>query len=106
MIDGESPPKEDLVLPPGKVIKRGSSNVLNVDNSELKKEIQFIQDNVFQPIGVDDVVKHTFISRRTIEYLFTEHLDRTPYDFISETRISRARQLPHRQCNAIHRPCE
>jgi LacI family transcriptional regulator len=29
LIDGESPPKEDLVLPPGEVNKRGSSDVQN-----------------------------------------------------------------------------
>jgi transcriptional regulator GlxA family with amidase domain len=81
------------VLPPGKVIKRGSSDVLIVDNPDVKKAIQFIEDNFSQPITVDDVVRHLSISRRTVEYLFTEHLGRTPYDFISEIRISRAKQL-------------
>jgi LacI family transcriptional regulator len=93
LIDGESPPEEDVVLPPGKVIKRGSSDVLIVDNPDLKKAIQFIEDNFSQPITVDDVVRHLSISRRTVEYLFAEHLGRTPYDFISEIRISRAKQL-------------
>lgn len=93
LMDGGKPPAADILVPPEGVVKRESTDVLAVENVHLKAAVDYIFEHIHKPFSVDDVLEELAISRRSLEHLFADHLNRTPHQFISETRIAKARQL-------------
>ncbi|MEA2068574.1 MAG: helix-turn-helix domain-containing protein, partial [Verrucomicrobiota bacterium] len=80
-------------LPPAGMVSRQSTDVLQVKDAIVAKALQFIQDHVSEPIKVEDLLKHVFVSRTLLERKFRTELDRTPLVEIRRQRVRRARQL-------------
>ena len=93
LIQGESPPTEDILIEPVGVVRRASTNVLAVDDPQLAKAVRFVQENISEPFGVQSVLQHTNVSRRWLEYAFQKWLRRTPHAFICEMRVAHAKKL-------------
>jgi LacI family transcriptional regulator len=93
LMEGEPPPSQPILIPPGPVIPRQSSDVLAIDDPALRMAIQFIADCFRDPIGVQDVVEATHVSRRRLYELFDEHLGHSIRTEILRRRLDRARQL-------------
>jgi LacI family transcriptional regulator len=80
-------------LPPAGMVGRQSSDVMQVGDATVAKALSFIQDHIEQPIKVEDLLKHVFISRTLLERRFKAELGRTPLVEIRRQRVRRARQL-------------
>ena len=93
MIEGAPPPSRDILIEPVGVVKRASTDVLAIEDPQLSRAVHFIQDNVGKPFGVQEVISHTNVSRRWLEYAFQKWLRRTPHGFICETRVAHAQKL-------------
>jgi LacI family transcriptional regulator len=90
LMHGGKPPAEPILLPPGPVQTRLSTDILANADAILIKATSFIHQNIHRPLTVKDVVDHTGASRRYIERRFREVLNRTPYDEITRLRLRRA----------------
>jgi LacI family transcriptional regulator len=93
LMAGKAPRQMERVLAPVGVEKRGSTDVLAAENDYVRKAALFIREHVGEGIGVQEVLDHASGSRRLLEYRFREHLGRTPYQYICEIRVERAKQL-------------
>jgi LacI family transcriptional regulator len=92
MIGGGATP-DDVVLDPFPVVQRGSTDVLfAVDDPELSAALAYIREHIGDGIGVQQVVEHTGVSRRTLESRFKAQLGRSPLAEIHRVRLDLIRQ--------------
>jgi LacI family transcriptional regulator len=92
-LDGHPPPEEPLLLPPGGLVVRQSSDILTIPDEDIRAAVRFIRDHIEELIGVEDVLRAVMISRRSLERKFKTILGRSPLDEIRRVRIERVKQL-------------
>jgi LacI family transcriptional regulator len=93
LMDGETPPPADVVVPSGAVVARQSTDTIAVDDPHLAAAVHFIHDHLGEPFGVDQVVRATSISRRQLETRFRRVLGCAPHEYLSRKRVERAKQI-------------
>ncbi|HXG46903.1 MAG TPA: DNA-binding transcriptional regulator [Methylomirabilota bacterium] len=94
LLHGEPPPPADIVIPPGDVIERRSTDTLAVgDVHELARAIQFIHSHLHQPITVEQILASIGMSRRWLETAFRRKLHTTPHAYISRLRVKKTTAL-------------
>ncbi len=86
-------PTRHLLVPPGKLISRHSSDVLAITHAEVAKAMRYIHDNAHRPILVTDLVRDNPISRRRLEIQFKKIIGRTPCQEIQRTHVEFAKTL-------------
>ena len=75
------------------VVSRLSTNVIAVEDAGVATALRYIRDNARRPIGVQDVVKHLAVSRRTLEIRFQGTLGRSIRAEIERVRLGWAKQM-------------
>jgi LacI family transcriptional regulator len=93
MMQGRVRRKQTLVVEPLYVVVRRSTDIIALDDGEVAAAVRFVHENAGRPIGVDDVVRHLQLSRRTLEIRFQKVVGRTVHAEIQRVRLERARQL-------------
>ncbi len=93
LMQGEKPPSEPILVPPGGVILRQSSDILAVEHTEVAKALSFVWRYYNQRIGVDDVVAATSMSRCGLYRSFEKFVGRTIRQELERTRIEHSRRL-------------
>jgi LacI family transcriptional regulator len=93
LLANRRPPEQIKLLPPVGIVERASSSVLAIDDTVVAQILRFIRENIHRPIGVDDVVDQSAISRRHIERRFRGALGRTIGEEIQRVRIETAQRL-------------
>ncbi len=93
LMKGEKMAGQRIVIRPSRVVARQSTNILAVEDIEVRKAIRFIQKSAKRPIAVDDVVDATFLSRRVLEKRFRKLLNHSIMDEIKKTRIDQIAML-------------
>jgi LacI family transcriptional regulator len=87
-----SPLPETILVPPGGVVARASTDFFAVEDETVAAALKFIAAHSHKAIGVDDVARAASTSRRTLEYRFREHLGRAVAEEIRRLRIERAKR--------------
>lgn len=87
LISGEKMKGQQIVVSPTHIVQRQSTDILAVNDLELAKALKFIRENAKNKILVDDIVKNTNLSRRSLEKRFRELLQRSVYDEIRRVRV-------------------
>jgi len=87
------PPDQPILIPPGEVIVRQSSDALAISDPDVAAAMRFIREHRGEPIQVDDVVEATHASRRVLERRFKKLLGRTIGTQIAMAHIDRAKGL-------------
>ncbi len=93
LMRGIRPRGRFIRLAPLRVVMRHSTSVLSVQDDHLAKAILYIRQHVSDQVTVDDVLRVTPVSRRSLEQRFRRILGRSPMAEIMASRIERARQL-------------
>jgi LacI family transcriptional regulator len=93
LMQGRTPDITHVLLPPTQVMTRQSTDTLAMEDAELAEAIRFIRASAGQAIGVQDVVRATAISRRSLERRFEQVLGRSPAEEIRRVHMERAKQL-------------
>jgi LacI family transcriptional regulator len=75
------------------VISRQSTDVVAVEDQKVGIALRFIRQNARNPIGTDDVVAQTGLSRRTLEIRFARSLGRSIHTEIQRVRLAWAKQF-------------
>ncbi|GAA4436238.1 substrate-binding domain-containing protein [Bremerella cremea] len=92
MIQGEPIPPEPIVVPPGNMFVRRSSEFLALDDCDVAAAIEFIRARCNHPITVTDVVDNGEMSRKTLEKRFKSLIG---HSIAQEIRLSRMRHAQH-----------
>jgi AraC family transcriptional regulator, glycine betaine-responsive activator len=66
---------------------------VGVFHERLIKAAALMEANIEEPMSLDDLASSIGVSRRQIERLFKQHLDRAPTRYYLELRLRRAREL-------------
>jgi LacI family transcriptional regulator len=93
LMEGERAPAEAVLIQPGGVVARQSSDVMATEDPSLVAAIQFIRQHADQPIGVDDVLEAIPISRRALEMRFKSLLGRSPLAEIRRVHVEQAKRM-------------
>ena len=92
MLD-ESPESREVLLMPLGIAARQSTDMLAVQDEDVREALKFIRMYASEPIEVADVVAHVAVSRRTLETKFGIHIGRTPALELRRVRLELAKKL-------------
>ncbi|AVA21315.1 GlxA family transcriptional regulator [Rhizobium sp. NXC24] len=69
------------------------SRRLGLQNQSIIRAIEQMEQNIAEPISISTVASRISLSRRQIERLFRQELNRSPVNYYRELRLDRARLL-------------
>ena len=90
---GERVADESVFVPPLGVVVRRSTDVLAVDDADVRLALRLIRAKACDGITADRVAEATSLSRRSLERQFTKLLSRSLHDEIVRTKLAAARDL-------------
>jgi LacI family transcriptional regulator len=93
MLNGSPSPTRHIRIKPAGVVVRQSTDVLAISDPTVARAEHFIRMHACDGIGVEKVVRHSRLSRRTLERRFMKVLGRTPGDEITRIRLGRIKEL-------------
>lgn len=93
LMTGRKPRQLATLVPPERVVARGSTDVLAIGDADVAAALRHIRTHACEHIRVADVLAAVSVSRSTLEARFRKLLGRTIHDVIQQTMLSRARQL-------------
>ena len=93
LMKGESMQRQDIIVSATHVVKRQSTDILAVDDRDVVAAIRFIRQNAKAKIKVNDVVKQTYLSRRSLENRFRKILNRSIQEEIRKARTEQISQM-------------
>ena len=82
-----------IIAPATGVTPRQSTDVLMVQNAEVRKALRFIRKNTHQPIQVTDVVAATALSHRSLNERFHSELGGSILKQLTRARIDHISRL-------------
>ncbi len=85
--------KRLVMIPPGRIITRQSSDALAIDDELTAAALKFIYEHACDPVSVLDVARAVGINRRSLERRFQEVLGTSPHHEIRRVRMDRAQRL-------------
>ena len=65
----------------------------NIENDLLVKVINYIEDNIYEPLCLDTICKYFCISRSTLQNLFKDNLDIAPKQYINNIKLKKSKLL-------------
>lgn len=93
LIKGEPMQGQEIIVSATHVVKRQSTDILAIDDTNLADAIRYIRQNAKKKINVDDVVSQTSLSRRSLESRFRKILHRTIQEEIRRVRTELISQM-------------
>lgn len=84
---------EWLRLPPDGVLARESTRTLAVEDPVIAEAVEHIQTHLEQSFGAEEIVRRVPLSRRHFESRFRLAVGLSPYAFINNLRVERAKSL-------------
>lgn len=87
IIDGKRMDGQTTVIPSKGITVRQSTDIFAVNDSHLRKALQFIYSNYHRSVSVSEIVAETGLSRRALEERFNKHLQSTILEKLNEIRL-------------------
>ncbi len=93
LMRGAPAPSQPILIPPRGITLRQSTDILAVNQPQVRTALKFLRDNLGRSIGTGDAAAAARVPRRTLERLFQQHLNRTVHGELNRMRIQQAREL-------------
>ena len=93
VINGECMLPETTLIEPAGIIRRRSTDVLAFADPELSDLVRHIRQHACEGLTIGQLVKHSGMSRATLDRLFLRSLGHTPHAEIIRVRINRVKEL-------------
>jgi LacI family transcriptional regulator, galactose operon repressor len=93
LLTGKRASQAPILLPPGGVITRQSTDSLAIEDENIRVVVRFIREHAHEGIRVSDVVKEVTISRSYLERQFRKTMGRTVFEEIRRRQIEEAQRL-------------
>jgi LacI family transcriptional regulator len=87
-------------IPPLGVIARESTETVAFRDPRLCDAIEYLNEHISAPIGVQELASRVGVSRRWMEYAFRDALGESPYQYIRRRRLKLARRLLEKDATA------
>lgn len=84
---------EDVLVQPGAITIRKSTDVFLHDNPYIKKVCTYIQQHLTENIMIDDLVDQVPMSRRLLEQIFRAEIGVSIHQYILRMRVDRMKSL-------------
>jgi LacI family transcriptional regulator len=82
-----------VILPPGPLVVRQSSDTLAANHPAIGRAIQYMKKNISKSFGAETIAEATGVSRRVLYELFARELSTTPTAILASFRLDHARTL-------------
>jgi len=93
MIQRRRPTPKMILVEPTGVVARRSTDVLAIADREVVEIVRYVRDQACEGITPERLVKHTAVSRSTLERWFTKHVGHSVNDEIRLAKIDRVKDL-------------
>jgi LacI family transcriptional regulator len=93
LIEGKRPSKVPILIPPDSVVARRSTDTLVIEDPEVAAIVQQIRVHLNEVFGVERILRLSPLSRRQLEQRFRKSVGSSPYAFLNELRVDRAKVL-------------
>lgn len=93
LLAGKPRPSEPITVLPVNVVTRQSTDVLAVQDDQVRAAIRYIRENATKGIQVRHVLTAVKLSRRMLELRFRKAMNCTVHDEISRVRVEAAKRL-------------
>ena len=93
LMTGDDIPPRTEIIDPLDVATRQSTDVVAIRDPDIATALRFIRENACRGVSVAEVVRHSAVSRSTLERQVRKYLGRTPQEEIRHVQIKRAREL-------------
>jgi LacI family transcriptional regulator len=93
LMNGEVLAEQDIRVPPEGIVARGSTDTLSVEDPCVSAAAHFFHDHFGELSAFRKVFLDVPISRRSLEMRFRRHLNCSPYEYLTQLRIEKAKQL-------------
>ena len=92
-MDGRQTVAESVFVPPVGVAVRRSTDMLAVDDPDVRRALRLIRAKACDGLSADEVANATDLSRRSLDRQFAKFLGRSIHDEIVRTKLIAARRL-------------
>lgn len=93
LMDGNQPPRGPLLVPPGRLTVRASTDRMAASDPLVSKALALIDENIFRPWGVAQLSRTLGVSPLKLNRHFQAELRRPPSAEILRQRLERAKRL-------------
>jgi LacI family transcriptional regulator len=93
LMAGRTKRRRRILVEPRWVVTRQSTDVMALEDQEVVRALHFIREEAGRPLGVDEVVRATGLSRRALEIRFRRAAGRSVHAEIQRVRLERAEEL-------------
>ena len=93
LMAGLTPPKRNMLVEPGRVITRESTDVMAVDDADVAHAIRMIREHACRGLRVTEIADSLGLSLRALQQRFQRVLHRTPKQELLRVQIERAKML-------------
>ena len=93
LMHGGTPPDNEKLFPPLKIAVRRSTDVLAIEDEDVRAALRFMQNHAHEPIDIHAVSVEVAISRRTLEKKFEKLVGRSPALELRRLRLELAKKL-------------
>ncbi len=93
LMAGEPMQDQTILLQPTHIVTRHSTDITSIANSNVAKAVSFIHNNFRKNISIDDVVKISSMSRRSLQTEFRREIRKTIHDYIRNVRLKYIEKL-------------
>jgi LacI family transcriptional regulator len=100
LLEGKRSLKLPILIPPDRVVARRSTETLVIEDAEVARIVQQVRDHLNEVFGVERILRLSQLSRRQLEQRFRRSVGSSPYAFLNELRVERAKLLlaqPHKR---------
>jgi LacI family transcriptional regulator len=93
LLEGKPAPKEPVVIPPGELIVRRSSDTIAIGDPIVAGALRFIREHLPEQAGVKQLLAHIPVSRSNLDARFRAALGRSAAEEVRRARIGQAKHL-------------
>jgi len=93
LMDGGMAPKKPVLIPPGEICLRRSTDVIASGDPVVKRVLDYIAEHIAMPFGAAQIADDLNISRNVLDKRFHADLNRSIGDEIKRQRIALAKLL-------------
>jgi len=101
LMAGTPAPTEPILIPPGNITERESTNVLATPDRLVAAALRYLWDHYEEDLSVDDIAAVVDMSGRQLERRFRQALRRTVNQELRRKRLEEAKILLHRTDLAV-----
>jgi LacI family transcriptional regulator len=93
MMAGQPRPREPILVEPGQIVTRESTDIVAVEDADVAQAIRLIREHACRGLRVTEVAEAVGLSRRALQQRFQAVLRRTPKAELLRVQIDRSKML-------------